>query len=453
MAADSIGRVPRPAKFAKGGTLSTRKHRFESFSQRISKLNIDPIRRVRRIDVDQNDLNTTTSFFKAGLDRWKNLNLSENFTDFVREAEPLCDSLPQILHYHEEIVDIVARYIDMRDSHSLEPLLSLLGSFAHDLGVRFESHFLRVVTLVASLAAKNPDVQVIEWSFTCLAWLFKYLSRLLVPDLSPLFHIMAPLLGRERQKIHTTRFAAEAMSFLIRKAALMYHKNKTPLANLVDCVSADLKSIKCENKNLELYQHGLMTLFVDSIKGIDRGLHSAGACVYKCLLERLLRRDGGQNSSVEAIVYGVTIGLIHQTDAKGFHPILDAILEHVETLDQDSDSCVVATCGGLLFVAITVRKGSRIQNWAPVFDGVVLLLEVSQESTKDSLALACKAAAVVLQLSPLEIVISRFRQVLDIIVNDTNTWHFLPFCNYFCDLGRERFHEFILPYFSKYIIH
>ena len=266
MAAMSSGRKDRPTKKIKGGTLSTRKHRFESFTQRIAKLNIDPVRRARRVDVDQDDLETASSFFKAGLDRWKDLNLSENFTNFVRDAEPLCDSLPQILHYQQEIMDLLVAYIEKRDVQSLEPLLSLLSNLAHDLGIRFEKHFSRALTLVASVTAKNSDVQIIEWGFNCLAWLFKYLSRLLVPDLAPLFRIMAPLLGREPQKAHTTRFAAEAMSFLVRKAALAYHKNRKPLTIVIDFILADIDSMKGQDQHIKLYQHGLMTLLVNSIK-------------------------------------------------------------------------------------------------------------------------------------------------------------------------------------------
>ena len=180
------GRRTRPLpKRSKGGTASTRRHQFESFSQRIAKLHIDPIRKVRRPNVDNDDSDTATSFFKTGLAYWRELNLSENFTEFVREVEKLCESLPQILHFQHRILDILERYIEKQDALSLEPLLSLLSHLAHDLGARFEQHFQRSLTLVTSIAAKHPDVEVIEWCFTYLAWLFKYLSRLLVTDLRP----------------------------------------------------------------------------------------------------------------------------------------------------------------------------------------------------------------------------------------------------------------------------
>ena len=452
MAAMSSGRKDRPTKKIKGGTLSTRKHRFESFTQRIAKLNIDPVRRARRVDVDQDDLETASSFFKAGLDRWKDLNLSENFTNFVRDAEPLCDSLPQILHYQQEIMDLLVAYIEKRDVQSLEPLLSLLSNLAHDLGIRFEKHFSRALTLVAFVTAKNSDVQIIEWGFNCLAWLFKYLSRLLVPDLAPLFRIMAPLLGREPQKAHTTRFAAEAMSFLVRKAALAYHKNRKPLTIVIDFILADIDSMKGQDQHIKLYQHGLMTLLVNSIKGVDRKLHSCGDCIYRCLLERTIDNDCGELTDLEALLNGVTIGLIHLTDAVTFQPILDIILGSIADLPTAPTISKIKIYERLLLIVTAVRKGSRISNWVSIFDALLILLGIGKKLATGNQITLNEAAAVILQSAPLETVIPRYRQILNMFIDDRNGQEILTFCNSFHDLSLERFRDLLLPYFLKYVM-
>lgn len=454
MAAMSLGKYARPRKLLKGGTTSTRKHRFQSFNQRISKLNIDPIRRSRRNVVEADDLTESASFLKASLDHWKDLNLSESFTSFVREVEPICNSLAQILHYNERIFNILEIYIEKRDSLSLEPLLDLLGNFAHDLGVRFEGHFLRAVTLVASLAARHADVEAIEWSFTCLAWLFKYLSRLLVPNLKPLFDIMAPLLGKEPQKIHTTRFAAEAMSFLIRKAATAYSKDTKPLTIIVNAIRDDILQVSESGygeRNVQMYQHGLMTLLVNSIKGIERKLHSGGAHIYRCILGREFADDNDQRTVFKEIVYGITVSLIHQTDSINFQPILEIVLEKIQVLRTGSSTSSVAACGRLLFVVSTVRKGSRIQDWTPILDAMLVLLQLCDPSDKEALAESHKASAVILQYSPLEQVLAKVRQAMKIIADDRFASNFLSFCNYFFDLGQDRFQDFLGPHFSRFI--
>lgn len=454
MAAMSSGKLARPKKLIKGGTISTRKHRFESFNQRISKLNIDPIRRSRRNGVEADDLTDTASFFKASLDRWKDLNLSENFTSFVREVGPICNSLTQILHYNQRVFDVLVSHIGKRDTLSLEPLLDLLGNFAHDLGARFEGHFLKAVTLVGSLAAELADVDAIEWSFTCLAWLFKYLSRLLVPNLRPLFDIMAPLLGREPQKLHTTRFAAEAMSFLIRKAATVYAKDTKALTIIVNAIQDDIIQLSesgVKESSVQLYQHGLMTLLVNSIKGIERKLHSGGAHIYRCMLDCQSANDNNQCTGFKDILYGVTVALIHHTDSVTFQPILNIVLEQIQRLQPRSSKSSVAVYGRLLFVVSTVRKGSRIQAWTPVLDAMLSLLETCDSSNKEVLTEIHKASAVILQYSPLDLVLVKVRQAMKIIADDRFAPTFLPFCSYFFDLGQDRFQDFLAPHFSKFI--
>lgn len=446
MAAMSSGRRSRPSKIVKGGTESSRKHRFQSFNQRISKLRIDPVHRSRLIDLDAD---ATASHFRTALNRWKDLNISEDFTDFVKAVEPLCESLPQILHYEEEIMGALVSSIEKRHSLSLEPLLDLLAKFAHDLGPRFESHFPVALRLVASLAAIHSDVEVIEWSFECLAWLFKYLSRLLVPDLQPVFQIVAPLLGKEVQKTHTTRFAAEALSFLIRKAAIVYHKNPAPLDKIVQHIIEDFSSVDDASTTYELYQHGLMTLFVESTKGVERKLHSSGAQVYACLLDHILNSNGDQLKRGAEIAYGTTVGVIHFTDADGFQPILNVIVERIGRLNLGSKDTAIGACGHLLFIAVSVRKSSRIADWAAVLDALVCLLELCDISSHDTVTGVYNAAAIALSSSPLEVMIPRSRAAMNVITLKRHSQHFLAFCNDLCSLNRDRFHELVYPYFQK----
>ena len=453
MAASSSGRKDRLTRVIKGGTESSRKHRFESFTQRIAKLNINPIRRVHRQDVNHDDLSATTSYFQTGLSHWKDLNLSENFTAFVREVEPLCDSLVQILHYHQKITDILCKHMEMRDALSLEPLLSLTSHLAHDLGTRFETHFAKVLTLVASLAAKHQSVEVIEWSFTCLAWLFKYLSRLLVPDLRAVYDIMASLLGKELQKKHVTKFAAEAMSFLVRKAALAYSKNKFRLSTLVDHVMEDLEDMIQQRKDTALYQYGIMTLFAVSIKGINRGLHSCGTTIWMYLFQAVTDKDRPFTLASLGVLRGVTVSILHHTDEIRFLPILTVLLNFISTLAEFSSPSAVSTCAELLYLAVTVRKGSRIQDWQPVVDGSVWLLQLhaalDKSSDTDKLDYSEMGAAVILQYAPLDLVISKVRLAMDCMLNETRRPNFLLFCNYFCELGRDRFLSLISPFFFK----
>jgi U3 small nucleolar RNA-associated protein 20 len=449
MAAMSSGRKDKPLKWLKGGTDSMRKHRFESFNQRVAKLKIDPLRRSRDFEVDVND---TTSFLHTGLAKWKETNLSETFTIFVRDLTPLCDTLAHILYHHENIMSLLVTYIAKKDALSLEPLLDMLGRFAHDLGIKFEPHFGTAVTLVASLATSHNDIEVVEWSFTCLAWLFKYLSRLLVPDLRPLFHIMAPLLGKVPQKFHTTRFAAESMSFLLKKAAVVYHKNQLPLTKIIDCILQDLESIDEDQTGLSLYNHGLMTLLLESIKGIDRRLHSRGDSVYRCLIERYLHRDAS-SAKTEQVIVGLSVGLIHHTQATAYRHLLDVVFRSIQMQGNQPTSRSVLIHSKLLFVAAGVREGSRVQDWSGMLDALSMLLSHCAWSNDVEICQILETAALLLQSASLDIVILRLRSIMDIISHEKNTNFFMLFCDLFCDIGRERFHDLLYPYFSRYLVY
>ena len=134
---------------------------------------------------------------------------------------------------------------------------------AHDLGYRFEIHFPRVLGVILAATTAHSEVDVLEWSFSALAWLFKYLSRLIVPDIRPTYDIIAPYLGKAHHRTHIAKFAAEALSFLVRKAAT--RRDGSSLPHFIRHVFRDA-SIVSQNDESETYRYGLMTLFANDAK-------------------------------------------------------------------------------------------------------------------------------------------------------------------------------------------
>ena len=119
--------VVKPKKDTKRTTTTTKNHRWQPFSQRIANLRIDPIRR-KRAQVDSEALSEETdTYFGRSLIEWRDLNLSETFASFAKEAAPLCDNLPSVLYNEEKIMDLLAEYIGKADALAMEPLLSLLS--------------------------------------------------------------------------------------------------------------------------------------------------------------------------------------------------------------------------------------------------------------------------------------------------------------------------------------
>jgi U3 small nucleolar RNA-associated protein 20 len=452
MAAMSRGPVAklRAPKKTKGGTPSSRRHHFEGFSERIAKLKIEPVRRGRSAILDDAELDASFSYFRDSFVEWRDLNISAAFTTFARQVAPLCDSLPQVLHHSDRILALLVEYIEKGDKNSEEPLLSLLAHFAHDLGVQFEKHFAQAVKTVAQLAAKHQDVEVIEWSFTCLAWLFKYLSRLLVPDLRPVFDLMAPLLGKEHQKSFVTRFAAESLSFLVRKAGAMYHRDKLPLELITRHISEQLKELQGTRQDKE-FQQGLMTLFADSIKGVQRGLHSSAVAI----LEEMLRVTYDEEYTLyhspplEPLVVGVLTTVIHHSDAEHFRPLLDSLL--ARAVEVASDVRYVGLSSRLIFNVCGVRLGDRIAQWTPILEVIGLFLNAVDKSTVQqppTMQNCLSAISVVFQYCPLDSAIPRV-SIFERLSRGAWESYFLPFCNLFAELGPERFNTLLLSYFKR----
>lgn len=457
MAGGARGRSVKPSnqivKATKSSTPSSKKHHFESFSQRVARLNIDPIHRTRRHDLDETNLVATESYFNVSLQKWQDINLSENFTRFLRDVRPLCESLPQILHFQDRIVDILIQYLEEKDALSLEPLLSLVADLAHDLGIRFERCFARVATVVSKLASQHPNIEVVEWSFNCLAWLFKYLSKLLIPDLRSLFDLMAPLLGKERQKPFVARFAAEAMSFLVRKAGAIYQRDQSPLENIVSHALKDLIA-SADHCDTTLYSQGLMTLFVEAVNSAQKGLHTCAESVIRCLTQQTLHCSRAVDElkySPGEVLLGVLTAINHHADGESCRLTLAWVLQNFD-LNPKSGAHDSTLLTDVLFVAISTAKRRRDLDWFPIIDAVSALIKqpVDRYLHVESLRKGTvRVFAMVIAFAPFDKLVSHLH-LLDNMKSVPWEEHFLSLCIYSASIDPSRFQSLLLPHLQKY---
>ncbi|KAI5861678.1 armadillo-type protein [Durotheca rogersii] len=460
MRSTQSGRIVKPRR-GHGSTPHQKNHRWESFTTKISKLHsLDPLRKVRRHDLDAEDLESTTSYFRNGLEKWTDTCIAKGFTSFRREVRPFCDSLPQILHFEDRIMQLLVKYISVHESESLEPLLDLVTALAHDLGARFERHYPAALSLIIGIASKPRDAAVIEWTFGCLAFLFKYLSKLLVPDIRPTFDALSPLLGKARNPPYIARFAAEALSFLVKKAAAPSHREKT-LPLLVEHIRADLEACR-DDRQFGLYHHGLMTMFAEAIKGHGNGIHTNGPTLVKALISSVPNDECISADPVTwcDLVCGVLVSIVHHTAAETFESIPKSIVESVaedkRRVEHPLRNCLYIR---LLGTVSGVRKGSRIPDWSLILD---CLLESLNALTKvpanleniDSAAVwrhLITNIAIVWQQASMECIIPRIADFTNIMTREPLMRWFIPFCSYFSDLDSVRFRSVLLKPFQKFV--
>ena len=447
----------RPAS----STVSSKKrHKFQTFSDRVAAIKVKSFRldeSERRLHADAGD---TQPHFRICLDKWKDQNMSAIFTDFVAEVSPFCQSLTQVLHHRSAIVDLLLLYIKKGDVHSLEPLFELLVRLADDLWLRFEEHFERVISAVAEVAATHPDVEAVEWSFDAITGLFKRFSRVLERNLNPLYSLIAPLLGKTKQKAHVTRFSAEAMSFLVRRASSIDASEGSHFHDFVQHVFEDLYDT-APQQQLQ-YQVGLMTMFADATKSSHFRLREIAPIIIAELLNVLFQvgssAEGQKLALALATIEGVVTSIIHHSSAESFEPVLNEVLS-ICSLTKGHDNCPsnVATAARLLYVVAGVRKGTRInhQGWRMFLDALSSLAGTQDIAFSQDPACAeaiLQTIAVAFQLAPLELINPRIGVILDKVVCGGFKSFFLQFCGLMNELDPNRFDSVVSSRMRQFIV-
>ncbi|XP_063244418.1 small subunit processome component 20 homolog [Bacillus rossius redtenbacheri] len=245
--------------------------KFQLFSERIAGIDVDVFHRVGHRYEDASEEEGT--HVHQCLQKWSVLNLSESY-DRLRRRFPSVETLPQLLNKKDEVVALLLEFVELRDSLSLQPVLELIVALARDLHHDFYPHYGGVLrSLVGVLVAKDPEQ--LEWVFTCLAYLFKFLWRSLARDAPAVLDGLVPLLS-PAWPAHVNNFAAEGFAFVARKV-----KDKRRFLQLVlghlrerpDCVA------------------GCGRLLFEVVRGVSGQLHSCAEAVLPVYLRALGDED------------------------------------------------------------------------------------------------------------------------------------------------------------------
>lgn len=374
---------------------------------------------------------------------------------------PLSESLPQILHFEDKIMGYLAQYISLGDKDALEPLLDLMTAFAHDLGVRFEKHYLQSINLLLDIAGKTQPVEVIEWTFGAMAFLFKYLSKLLVPDLRPTYDLMAPLLGRSRHPQYIARFAAEAMSFLVKKAAAPSYR-EVALKSFVEHVRNDLIGT-AETYQFTLYNDGVMTMFAEAIKGTDGMIHSTGGAIVSALIDAIPENECtlSRENIWSEVICGVLTSVLHHGRADTMSEFLEEIFTKLGSKKELVEGAQVQWKAvpyiKILGVLAGVRRGSRISNWDGLLRDFTNILSMmgkgSKEIRPDQVDILWNSimvkVAIVWHHAPMDALIPHIATLNQTLTKEPFMRWFIPFCAYFCDLDTSRFGSLFRSEFQK----
>uniref|UniRef100_A0A8C4MP86 UTP20 small subunit processome component n=1 Tax=Equus asinus asinus TaxID=83772 RepID=A0A8C4MP86_EQUAS len=238
-------------------------YRFLTFAERLGNVNIDIIHRIDRTASYEEEVET---YFFESLLKWRELNLTEHFGKFYKEVIDKCQSFNQLVYHQNEIVQSLKTHLQIKNSYAYQPLLDLVVQLARDLQTDFYPHFQDFFLTITSIL-ETQDTELLEWAFTSLSYLYKYLWRLMVKDMSSIYSMYSTLLAHK--KLHIRNFAAESFTFLMRKVS-----DKNALFNLM-FLDLDKHPEKVE---------GVGQLLFEMCKGVRNMFHS---CTEKLIFQKL----------------------------------------------------------------------------------------------------------------------------------------------------------------------
>lgn len=326
-------------------TASTRKFSYKSFRDHVDSIKIDPLKDTKRKAFHDVEI----SHFLSTLEHWREVNLSKNFQELVEVVEPITLSLPLLLHNKDKIFDALEKTISYNDTLSLQPSLELLSQFCHDLGPDFMEYYIKTLELIKTIALDQKDPQSLEMIFNALAYIFKYLSRVLINDLIPTFQSLLPLLTVEK-KDYINRFASEALSFLIRKSKL---------STLKEFINGVFNSTALTEENSPSYHLALTVMFTESLKSAAGVLHSKTGIILPALATVCL-----QNPKFTAVLSDVIMELLDYTENSENSKLLYTTLFTVFSKALEEPTYIVITnITQLLLTLSFAESGRRVEDW------------------------------------------------------------------------------------------
>ncbi|XP_069760571.1 small subunit processome component 20 homolog isoform X2 [Narcine bancroftii] len=241
-------------------------YRFLTFSERLANVNIDVIHRIDRTGSHAEEVET---YFYEGLEKWRDLNCTEHFVAFRKEVLGRSQSFNQLIYHQNGIIESLKNHLQISNSLAYQPLLDLVVQLARDLQTDFYPHFRDFFVIITSLL-NTQDTELLEWSFTSLSYLYKYLWRHMVKDITEIYSLYSSLLCHRRE--HIRHFTAESFPFLMRKVP--------DLSALFNFMFADLEE---ERAKVE----GVGQLLFEMCKGVQNTFHSCAAKVFPIIFQKL----------------------------------------------------------------------------------------------------------------------------------------------------------------------
>lgn len=435
-------------------TKSSRKHSYMSFRDRVDSIKIDPISDLSKKSFHEVEV----SHFLSTLEHWREVNLSKSFQDLVEIVEPLSLSLPLLLHNKDIIFQALDNTLSENDPLSLPPTLELLSQFCHDLGPDFYDDFYeRTLIIIRDISQNQSKPESLELIFSTLAYIFKYLSKILSKNLIPTFKILLPLLTLEK-KDYINKFTSQAISFLVKKATTKSFKK------FVD------DALNCEEileSNSESYHNALSIIFSESLKSASGVLHSKSRLTLPLLTKSCLNHP-----RFTSIFNDIIMELLDYTETPlNAKPLYEIIINEILILLNDKSENenenennidlsfdTLTNCTQVLLTLSFGETGKRVSDWTQLVNLIEILQKKSnsimvdddddqlrQYNFVDAMASWC---AILIRNCDSSILAKFHIKIFNAMSSIDNGSGFLPFIEIATDLSQSR----VLQFSKKFVV-
>ncbi|XP_026828311.1 small subunit processome component 20 homolog [Ooceraea biroi] len=345
----------------------TNTFQFKPFSERITEIDVDIFHHVRHRNEDISE--EIQTYFHETLQKWNVLNLTEDYTTFKKQVRNIV-TLPELLHRKRYVIDMLMEYLKKRDSLFLQPILELIVAVARDLQKDFYEYFPEFLSEIVCLL-QTKDAEQIEYTFTTLAYLFKYLWRYLIRNVRTVLALLLPLLA-DTQPVYINRFAAESFAFVVRKIKDKDSFLKLVLQILRDNVSGVL---------------GYGKLLFEVVSGTPGQFHSCAEQMLSVYFNALQDQSVDQNLTYQVLEEIVTCILqsIHPQKCDVMWNIilkmLDTFIEKLNqsTLESDRQHALVLSLR-LIHIIINYKNGKFLINPVSLTTRFAVLIDKNEDN-------------------------------------------------------------------------
>lgn len=270
-----------------------------------------------------------------------------------------------------------------------------------DLQKDFYEHFPRFLTIIVKLL-QTKDTEQIEYTFTSLAYLFKFLWRYLVKNIQTVLDLLLPLLA-DTQPAYINSFAAESFAFVVRKI-----RDK----------DAFLKTILKVLKNNPNGIPGCGKLLFEVISGTPGQFHSCAEQMLTLYLNALNNENLNQNLTFELLkeIVNCLVQTIHPQKCEIFWSVLLNVMDLSIAKTKNFQSTAgreksLLLLMQLLNTVINHKNGRMVIDAVPLIKKLVQILDTF-ENENDVLRETINVAVTILLAANIRLMQETSSQIL-----------------------------------------